>query len=73
MNNWIINNVCNNQLGIGKVDRYAISIGEVEISFNDIASIKHIIYSSLSSAGKREAVKKKIFKKVFVLLKVLWH
>ena len=57
--------MCNDQLGIGKVDRYAISIGEVEISFNDIASINHIIYQSLSSAGKREAVQKKIFRKIF--------
>ena len=31
-------------INIGKVDRYAISSGEKEISFNDIASIKHIIY-----------------------------
>ena len=44
INNWMINNVCNNQLVIGKVDVYAISSGELELSYNDIASIKYIIY-----------------------------
>ena len=57
--------MCNNQLGIGKVEIRNINWRSGDIFQRHCVDKIFIIYQSLSSAVRREALQQKMFRKLF--------